>query len=280
MTSYRIPAPDSQFASQFFVLFRTEYGDRVGVNVPKILEANSKTGSLLETPGNDYRDLFEGGLSSFAKKKASPVVAPGYNAIEIPGAQLVKEVTGHFESKTVEHPIQGDVNQTSSFSLDHVFSTLKSFSVSATLYQGRYERLKKLEELRDSHTLLTIICDFGLFQNYVITLVEPVLSMDSANAFEVNVTFQEVRKVTLTEPLIETFEETYSNETVHGGVCTLERTEQGIPENRSWWQNAIEYFTDTIRDVVTEKALGPFGSLVSVPVARTLIDKVHEMIWD
>jgi len=280
MTMYKIPEPSPNEPSQYFVLFYADPTEQLGIipkvslDVPKLLKttmANSPyfvAGRLEEYSGDAHVGILEGGQAGKRYLGKGMLGQIG----EIPEAQLVTDVTGHFENKTLEHPIQGGENQISSFSLDHMYSTLNSFSVEANLYQGRKERFELLQKLREGHIRLDIFCDFGTFKNYILTQIEPVLSMESANIFNVRLTFQEIRKVALENPIIEVVENV-SKDTIKQGGCLLERTEQEVPEDKPWWQDAIGYFTFAVRNAVVLGLFSPFDYF-SVQIQKRLIEKV------
>jgi hypothetical protein len=130
----------------------------------------------------------------------NPVKVSEFPEVE-PGAQLTSSVSPTYESVTLEHAIQAPTEKTSAgFTLDHAYSKLKTIEVEASLYESRKERLEELERLRSTNELLTLVCDFGVFENYIITKIAPEMTSGSSNVFDVVITFQEVRYAKLVAP--------------------------------------------------------------------------------
>lgn len=220
--SYQIPLPDPESASQFFSLFHADSIVRIFVDV-------SMEGKLKVLP------VLEGGRAKYLEFQ--PITGYGVKPI---GPQLTNRVSPSFANEVLEHPTQ------EGFSLDHVYEKLNVFDIEATLYEGRVERLTKLNELRTSKTLLTIVCDMGVFENYIISDISPIMSSGSANAFDVSITFQEVRRIELISPSISSYDDAgveHGNDTKDEGTTTLTLKPTTEPEEKeSIWDTAIEIF--------------------------------------
>lgn len=222
--TYQVPLPDPNSASQYFDIFNAEAPtiERIRVDV-------LRDGKLVSTP------ILEGG-----KAKITNLPMVGYHREVIgPGPQLTSRVSPVFSSQVLEHPTQ------EGFSLDHVHAKLNTFEVEATLYEGRVERFEKLNELRINNTLLTIICDMGVFKNYIISDVSPIMSLSSANAFDASIAFQEVRKVPIISPDIITYTdvEEHGNDIKDEGKVVIGLRGQKISEEKetSWLHPIFDF---------------------------------------
>lgn len=219
--TYQVPLPSSDAASQFFTLFEAEKMNRVLVRIPGTL---------------DLDPVLEGGRAKHLEYQ--PTGIAGY-ASEIMKPQLTNRVSPNFSNQVLEHPTQ------EGFSLEHVHEKLNVFEVEATLYEGRVERLTKLNELRTGKTLLTIVCDMDVYENYIISDISPVMHSGSANAFDVSITFQEVRKVELISPDINTYidvEEVHGNDTKNLGSVTLTLYSYLFPTDKYPWDDIVADF--------------------------------------
>ena len=223
----QVPLPSSDAASQFFTLFEAETMARVLVRIPGTL---------------DLDPVLEGGRANHLKFQ--PIA--DYDA-KVMKPQLTNRVSPSFSNEVLEHPTQ------EGFSLDHTYEKLNVFDIEATLYEGRVERLTKLNDLRTSKTLLTMVCDMDVYKNYIITDVSPVMHSGSANAFDVSITFQEIRRVELISPSITTYTdvgEVHGNDTKDGGEVTLSlKSQVVIPEEKeSIWDKIIWGFHNDLRE--------------------------------
>ena len=229
-----VPLPDPGKASQFFDIFYVESSahptiERVRVDV-------LRDGKLESTP------VLAGGRAKHLEQL--PVVTTYIpEALISPGPQLVNRVSPSFSNEVLEHPTQ------EGFSLDHTYEKLNVFEVEATLYEGRVERLTKLNELRTGKAPLVIICDMDVYKNYIISDINPIMHSGSANAFDVSITFQEIRRVELISPSITTYTDVdeHGNDTKDGGDVTLTLKSQVIPpEEKSNWDKVIFAFKTVV----------------------------------
>ena len=217
--TFQVPLPSSDAASQFFTLFEAEKMNRVLVRIP---------GSLNLDP------VLEGGRAKHLEFQ--PIA--GYDAKPMK-PQLTNRVSPSFANEVLEHPTQ------EGFTLDHVYEKLNVLEIEATLYEGRVERLTKLNELRTNKTLLTIVCDMDVYKNYIISDINPVMHSGSANAFDVSITFQEVRRVELISPDITTYidvEEVHGNDVEGLGSVVLTLYSYLFPTDKYPWDDFIADF--------------------------------------
>lgn len=221
--TYQVPLPYSgELASQFFVIFE---------HLRPVEVSFFQKGSLKKKP------LLEGGRISRPNLSIASDIAEF--ASTKPGSQLTSRVTPSFSNAVLEHPTQ------EGFSLDHTHAKLNVFEIEATLYEGRSERLDKLNDLRINNTLLTIVCDMGVFKNYIISDVNPIMSSSSANVFEASITFQEVRRMEIISPDILTYTdagEEHGDDISDIGKTPLTLRGQVFPEKKNYWATVIDEF--------------------------------------
>jgi len=218
--TYQVPLPDPNAASQFFTLFDAEDMSRILVRIPGTLDL----APVLEGGRAKYLEFHP--IADFDLKPLKP--------------QLTSRVSPSLSNEVLEHPTQ------EGFLLDHVYAKLNAIEIEATLYEGRVERLKKLNELRTSKTLLTLVCDMDVYKNYIISDIKPAMHSGSANAFDVSITFQEVRRVELISPQITTYTddgEEHGNDTKNLGSVTLTLKSTVVPEEKeSYWGTVVDGF--------------------------------------
>ena len=250
-----IPIMDSHRQNQYFELYRQDDGSKIMVSIKNEKGVYRSVGLLETERGVDVR---------LQGRKAARVLSPAGadQTVSAHMGQLANEVTGSFTSTTLEHPTQ------EGFTLDHMYGELIEFDVTATLYQSREVRFQKLNELRENHTLLKVYCDFGAFYNMILYKVEPVLSSESANTFDVALGFKEVRKVELISPIIKTFvdaDTTHADEEEDLGPRPLHYTEDKSFTDKTWWNIIVDGFEQKISSATRLATLwwNPAGALAN-----------------